>query len=143
VAVVLALGLLAPVPSAVAGDERSKWWLSEQGRAELGLSDEQSRALEAVFQSLLPRMRAEKQALDREDAALSRLMVEGADESAIGQAIERVEVARSAANKTRTWMLVRMYRVLSSEQRVKVQAMHERHMRERASRRPSDQAPRP
>jgi Spy/CpxP family protein refolding chaperone len=87
-------------------------------------------------------MRAEKQALDREDAALSRLMVEGADESAIGQAIERVEAARSAANKTRTWMLVRMYRVLSAEQRVKVQAMHERHLRERATHRPSDQAPR-
>jgi Spy/CpxP family protein refolding chaperone len=108
----------------------------------LGLSDEQSRALEAVFQSLLPRMRAEKQALDREDAALSRLMLAGAEDGVIGQAIDRVESARSAANKTRTWMLVRMYRVLSPEQRVKLQAMHERHVRERGNR-PSGGGPQP
>ena len=120
---VLAVLLLA-VPLS-AGDGRAKWWQSDWGRTELGLTDQQSRDLEAVFQSLLPRMRAEKETLDREQAALSALMVQGAPEREIGTAIERVEAARSAASKTRTWMLVRMYRVLSPEQRAKIQAMHE------------------
>lgn len=122
--------------------ERPKWWLSAQMRAELGLTDEQSQQIEDVFQSVLPRMRAEKEALDREDAVLSRLMVDGADERAIGHAIDRVEAARSAAGKTRTWMLVRMYRVLSPEQRAKVQAMHEQHQRRRDAR-PGSAADRP
>jgi Spy/CpxP family protein refolding chaperone len=122
--------VLAAAP-AVAGDDRSKWWVSAEGRAELGISEAQSRELEAVFQSLLPRLRAEKQALDREDATLTRLMAEGADETTLGPAIDRVEAARSAVSKTRTWMLVRMHRVLSPEQRVKLHAMHERRERER------------
>lgn len=127
---VLLACLLTAVP-ALAGEERSKWWISAAGRAELGISDAQSRELEAVFQSLLPRLRAEKQALDREDAELARLMAEGADEATLGLAIDRVETARGAVNKTRTWMLVRMNRVLSPEQRVKLQALHERRERER------------
>ena len=109
-----------------AGDERQKWWFSEWAKAELGLSEQQSREIEAVFQSLLPRMRAEKEAYDRENATLSKLMVDGASERAIGPAIERVEAARGAVSKTRTWMLVRMYRVLTPDQRVKLQAKHER-----------------
>lgn len=127
-AAALWLSVAAPLE---AGNDRSKWWLHPGTRAELELSDDQSRALEAIFQSTLPRMRAEKATLDREDARLSRLMREGADEQELALAIERVEAARSAANKTRTWMLVRMYRVLTPAQRVKLQAMHERQQRER------------
>ena len=129
----MAACLLAAWP-ALAGDERSKWWVSPESRAELGISDAQSRDLEAVFQSLLPRLRAEKQALDREDATLARLMAAETDEAALGAAIDRVEAARSAVNKTRTWMLVRMNRVLSAEQRVKVQALHDRRQREHRAR---------
>ncbi len=46
-----------------AADDRHKWWLSETSRAELGLSDQQSSDLDAVFQSVLPRMKAEKDEL--------------------------------------------------------------------------------
>ncbi len=138
----LLASLLAAAP-AWAGSERSKWWISAEGRAEIGISDAQSRELEAVFQSLLPRLRAEKQALDREDAELTRLMAEGADEAVLGPAIDRVEAARSAVNKTRTWMLVRMNRVLSPEQRVKVQALHERRERERGPAHGHSAPPRP
>lgn len=122
------------VALSASADERSKWWVSRESRAELGISDAQSAQLEAVFQSLLPRLRAEKQALDREDAELTRLMAESTDEAALGAAIDRVEAARSAVNKTRTWMLVRMNRVLTPEQRALLQAMHDRHQRERGAR---------
>ena len=118
--------LLLLAGAAAAGDERQKWWFSEWARTDLALSEAQSREIEAVFQSLLPRMRAEKEAYDLENAALSKLMMDGASERAIGPAIDRVEAARGAVSKTRTWMLVRMYRVLTPEQRVKLQARHER-----------------
>ncbi len=114
-----------------AADDRHKWWLSETSRAELGLSDQQSSDLDAVFQSVLPRMKAEKDELDRQDRALSALIAGPADEVSVALGIDRVERARAAANKTRTWMLYRMYRVLSPDQRVKVSAMHERFERER------------
>jgi Spy/CpxP family protein refolding chaperone len=129
-----AVSVLLGAGAASAGDERQKWWLSAWAKTDLGLSDDQSREIEGVFQSLLPRMRAEKEAFDKENAALSKLMVDGASERSIGPAIDRVEVARSAASKTRTWMLVRMYRVLTPEQRVKLQARHERWETERRAR---------
>ncbi len=116
---------------AAAADDRHKWWLSEKYRAELGLSDQQSSDLDAVFQSVLPRMRGEKDELDRQDRALSALLSGPSDEASVALGIDRVERARAAANKTRTWMLYRMYRVLSPDQRVKVAEMHERFERER------------
>jgi Spy/CpxP family protein refolding chaperone len=127
----VAAWLVVAGPAASAGDERQKWWFSDWARSDLGLTDQQSREIEAVFQSLLPRMRAEKELFDRENATLTQLMIAGAGETAIGPAIDRVETARSAVNKTRTWMLVRMYRVLTPEQRVKLQARHERREFER------------
>jgi Spy/CpxP family protein refolding chaperone len=124
--VAAAAWLLLVATGTATGQERQKWWLSDWAKADLGLTEDQSREIEAVFQSLLPRMRAEKEAFDRENAALSKLMLDGASERAIGPAIDRVETTRGAVNKTRTWMLVRMYRVLTPEQRVKLQARHER-----------------
>lgn len=119
------LAVLAPARG-TAEEPRQKWWFSDWAKSDLSLTDQQSAEIEAVFQSLLPRLRGEKEVLDWESAALSKLMVDGATEKAIGPAIERVEAARAAVSKTRTWMLVRMYRVLTPDQRVKLQAKHER-----------------
>jgi Spy/CpxP family protein refolding chaperone len=138
-----ALLVLVPASAALAGDERGKWWMAPSSKAELGLTDEQSRELEAVFQSMLPRMRGEWETLRREEAALSALMLENGNERAIGLAIDRVEAARSAAGKTRTWMLVKMYRVLTPEQRVKVQAMQEQRDRAHRQRMSGSGPPRP
>lgn len=108
-----------------------KWWLSEDGRAEFKITDQQSRDLEAVFQQLLPILKTNKTDLDREERALTLLLSAAtSNEATVMQAIERVETARSALSKTRTLMLYRMYRLLSAEQRAKVQAYHERKAQE-------------
>jgi Spy/CpxP family protein refolding chaperone len=130
VLLVLAVAGVLEQPTGAA-DDRHMWWMSETSRTELGLSPEQSRDLDAVFHSVLPRMKAEKDELDRQDRALSALLVGASDEATVAGGIERVERARAAANTTRTWMLYRMYRVLSPDQRVKVAAMHARVERER------------
>lgn len=113
-------------------EERHKWWLSDRVRAEVGLTAEQSNEIEAIFQSIVPRLRGEKEDLDRRELEVSRLMLDApGDEARVAQAVDQVEQARAAANKTRTLMLFRMYRVLSPEQRVKLRTFHERQQRER------------
>jgi len=57
-------------------------------KAEAGLTGDQSQQLEGIFQANLPKMRAEKEELDRQEKALSTLMTEAtADEAGIAQAM--------------------------------------------------------
>jgi Spy/CpxP family protein refolding chaperone len=132
----VALGYVASAAAASqSGEERFKWWQSDRVKAEAGLSDEQSAQLETLFQATLPKMRAEKEELDRQERELAALMSgAGDDESGVSQAIDRVEAARSRANKTRVLMLYRMYRVLTPDQRQKLEAIHERVKQSRRSR---------
>ena len=117
--------------AAGAGEDRAKWWLSDWAKTDLKLTEAQAQEIEGVFQSLLPRLRGEKELFDQENEALLKLMLDGASGRDIRPAIDRVEAARSAVNKTRTWMLVRMYRVLNPEQRVKLKERHDRWERDR------------
>ncbi len=124
--------LLAASDPVEANNDRHKWWLSEGVRAEIALSEQQSRDIEAIFQAMAPRLRAEKDELDRQEGLLAALMQDQAtDEATVTQAIARVERARSAMSTTRTLMLFRMNRVLSEEQRVKLAAYRERRERDR------------
>jgi Spy/CpxP family protein refolding chaperone len=122
---VLLMVLLASA-FAHANQHRVKWWHSDRVKVEVGLTDEQSNELEAIFQATLPRMRAHKEELDRQEQALSQLMTEATmAEADLGAAIDRVEAARTRASKTRTLMLYRMYRVMTPEQRLKLKALHD------------------
>jgi Spy/CpxP family protein refolding chaperone len=137
---ILVLLLLPAVASAQGAPsdsraERHKWWLSDDVKSEVGLTVPQSQELEAIFQSILPRLRASWEELDRLEQEVSRLMTDGStDEGRISVAIDRAETARASLNKTRTLMLFRMYRVLTPDQRVKLKSFHERRERERRSR---------
>jgi Spy/CpxP family protein refolding chaperone len=118
-------------PTAPDKNHSHKWWLSEGGRKEFGISDQQSRDLEALFQQVLPTLKANKTELDKQEKVLDKLLSEGgSSETIVAQAIDRVEAARSALSRTRTLMLYRMYRLLTPEQRAKVQAYYERKAQE-------------
>jgi Spy/CpxP family protein refolding chaperone len=132
---------LAP-GEALASQDRHKWWASERSKNEIGLSPQQSQELEAIFQSVLPQLRAAKTELDRLEQRVSQLLAEGtADEATFAQALERVEAARGTLNKTRTLMLFRMYKILSPDQRVKLRAIHERVETERRQRHGASPSP--
>ena len=127
-AAVLALLLcLAPGPSFAQG---FKWWHSDKFKEELQLSPDQITRIEETFQAALPQFRQHKQALDRLETELSRL-IDTADEAAVMQHADLVEAERSALSKARTLMLVRIRRVLTAEQRVKLAALHEEWERSR------------
>lgn len=108
----------------------SKWWQSERYRTELGLTADQSRRIEEVFQTTVPTLRAQKKAFDEAESEFTRLVERGNDAAVMEQVI-KVEASRGEINKTRALMLLRMRRSLTTDQWVKLGAMHQADSRER------------
>jgi|EndMetStandDraft_5_1072996.scaffolds.fasta_scaffold13578_2 Spy/CpxP family protein refolding chaperone len=107
--------------------KRHKWWRGEEARTDFGITEQQSKELEAIFQQTLPMLKAKKLDVDREEKILATLMAEASttNESKVVQAVEKVEAARSSLSRTFTMMQYRMFRLLTPEQRAKVQAYHD------------------
>ena len=124
----IAAVLLFAVPAVAQG---FKWWQSDLYKRELGLTSEQSRRLEDIFQAAVPNLRLQKKALDQAETEFERL-VERGDDGAVMEQVGRVEVARAELNKSRTMMLLRMRRVLTTDQWAKFTALHQASERERA-----------
>lgn len=121
-----ALVLLTSVMT-ISVSAQGKWWTSEQYKQRLGLTTEQTQRCEQIFQAMAPRLRAAKQALEREEARFSELLKRSdSPESKITEAIDTLEAARSEAGKIRTLMLYRMFTVLTPEQRALMEADHQR-----------------
>jgi Spy/CpxP family protein refolding chaperone len=112
-----------------------KWWADEPMRTELGITEQQSAAVEQLWQKTIPKLRELRERLDQLEAQLSQMILDASDEAVVMAQIEKVENTRAEANKARTQMLYRMNRVLTPDQRVKLKAMHDQR---EASRRGSD-----
>ena len=102
------------------------WWKSEPYRKELGLTTEQSDRIDKIWETSRPELRAEWDELSRLEAKLSRLIQSDAEEAVLSRQIDRVETARANANKTRSLMFVQMRKALTPDQRVRLDAIHER-----------------
>jgi len=102
---------------------RPKWWIDPQLRAQLGVTDQQSKAVDEVWQQTAPKLHDAWRRLDQLENALSQMIQDAADEATVVAQIEKVESTRAELNKGRTLMLYRMYKVLTPEQRAKVKAM--------------------
>ena len=101
-----------------------KWWQSDKYKKELGLTADQTRRVEDVFQKALPTLKVQKTALDEAEAKFERL-VERGDDATVMEQVNLVEAARADLNKTRTMMLLSMRKVLTREQWTKFNAMHQ------------------
>ncbi|HTM04824.1 MAG TPA: hypothetical protein VL173_15040 [Vicinamibacterales bacterium] len=117
-----ALWLVAVPASARA--QSGKWWMSDQYIHELGLTQDQSHRIEEIFQAALPNLRTQKKALDEEDKQFQAAMQRG-NYTAVMEQVDRLEAARAALNRSRTLMLVNMRRVLTVDQWIKLDAMHQ------------------
>jgi len=114
------------------GEHRVPWWKAPDTRTELGISDKQSKDIDDIFQETLPSLRAAKDELDKLDEAVTKLIKEGtADASIVAQKVAQAEQARASLTTKRTVMLYRMHRLLTPEQRAKLDAMFERREAER------------
>jgi Spy/CpxP family protein refolding chaperone len=102
-----------------------KWWQTERFKKELALTTEQISRIEGIYQTTEPLVRAQKQAIDRREEKLSKVIQDPkSDEAMLLQATDRLEAARNELSRTRTLMLFRIRRVLSDEQNIKINAMH-------------------
>ena len=98
--------------------QRHKWWESGDIKAELNITDEQSAAIEEVYQTARPNLRALTGTLSTEEKTLSLLIdADSAREADVTAQIDKVEAARGALGKERLLMVYRMHRELSIEQR--------------------------
>ena len=105
-------------------EHRMPWWKAAETRAQLGISDKQSNDIDAIFQETLPSLRAAKEDLDKMDDAVAKLIKEGtADIAVVSRQVAQAEQARANLTSKRTVMLYRMHRLLTPEQRAKLDAM--------------------
>lgn len=111
-----------------------KWWIDPDSRAELGITDKQSTDIEQIWQRSHAQRAESRDHLEKAEAVLEKMILEAADETAVKAQLDRVEAARSEANKSRVMMLYRINRILTHEQRVKLDAKAKA-MRERDGRR--------
>lgn len=125
-----------PVAASRTPDDRWKWWLYD--RAELGITDQQSKAINDIFEATIQGLRAARHELDRAEEELSRTIKEHtADIAVVSLQLDRVESARSQHNKMRTLMLYRIHALLTPEQRAKLQELRARQNPGRGDRPPS------
>jgi Spy/CpxP family protein refolding chaperone len=121
--------------------ERRKWWL--YSRAELGITDQQSKEINTIFESNLPKLRETRQETERAEEELSRTIKEHkADLATISLLIDRVESARSQHTKLRVLMLYRIDQKLSPDQRTKLEALRARQEAARKDKEPPPGHPR-
>ena len=125
-------GRSAGAPGAAQPQPRPKFWQEPKLRQEIGITDQQSAAIEQIFSSSIQSLRDARKDLDSLEAVLSKTIQENtADVFSVSQQVDKVEAARTAYNKARTLMLYRMNLVLSPDQRVKVKAMNDRYEEQR------------
>ena len=106
---------------------RWMWWRVAETKTELGITDQQAAEIDQIFQATVPALRAAKDELDKLDAEVAQVIKPAtADVSAVQQLVTRAEQARAKLTTTRTVMFYRMHRVLSPDQRAKLNAMFER-----------------
>jgi Spy/CpxP family protein refolding chaperone len=117
--------LLLLAPAAPVGAQSFAWWKSEQFQKEVGLTTEQCTRIDNIFQATLPKLRESKEELDKQEAKLSNLIAEAADEARVVRQVDRVEAVRASLNKMHTLMLLRERQVLTPEQLVKFKAAYE------------------
>lgn len=103
-----------------------KWWIDPKSRAELGITDQQSAAVDKVWQKSLPSLSEGWEKLRKLEEVLSKL-TDGNDEAAVIAQSDRVENLRAELRKGRTLMIYRMDKILTPDQRAKVKAMREQH----------------
>ena len=123
------VAMVAWIATLGAGQQGFKWWQSDQYKKELGLTAEQTRRMEEIFQKALPQLKAQKSALDEAEAKFERLVIDTnaarGDDVVVMEQINVVEAARADLNKSRALMLYGMRKVMTRDQWVKFTALHQ------------------
>ena len=123
-AALITLVVAAATALAAAGEQshrRHGWWQSTDVKALLDLTDEESATLDTIYRKALPKLHESMRRLNAEESTLSGLVGNmDIEEIDVTRQIDRMEATRSELSKTRILMLFRMYRVLTEDQRTRL-----------------------
>jgi len=109
-----------------------KWWQDAKFKTDLGLTADQCKRMEDVYQGVRPRMTSDKEGLDQLEKQLSEVISAGVlPEADVVKLIDQVETARAQLGKVRTLMIYRLRQLLTPDQRIKMRALHEAWEKER------------
>ena len=127
-------------PPAKAGDGRQggtrqgpppPWWTDVAIQKEIGLTPQQVKDIQKLFDATWPTLRKEWDQLRILQAELDGLIATGtADETAVKLKFRIVETYRSQTSEDRFMMNWRISRLLTAEQNRKLKAIQERHGRD-------------
>jgi Spy/CpxP family protein refolding chaperone len=110
---------------------RKPWWQDEASKKELGLTPEQAASIDQIYTSAKEELSGYWDAREREEKELDRLIAESKVEQwVVARQIDKVETQRSNFNKLRIMTLYRMHRMLTPDQRVKLQQIRDRDHRD-------------
>jgi Spy/CpxP family protein refolding chaperone len=129
--------LLLVATLAAQGAPQTKWWESPQTKARLGLTDDQARNIEQIYNGTLPERRRNTENAARLAAELEALLLRpDSTEQSVMELAERAAAAEALRSRARIIMLYRMYRVLTPVQRRQLEQMTPPHRRDGSSRPP-------
>src|SRR5262245_20639302 len=106
------------------------WWRDVQFQRDLSLTADQTARIETLFQSTIGALRSKKAELDQQEDELSRLIAGNADELVVSRQVDKVEAVRGNLNKMRTLQLLHIRQVLTPDQRMKLNKIHDQWERE-------------
>lgn len=111
------------------------WWSDDATRKEIGLTPDQVKQIDDIYNSAKDELAADRETLDRESKELDRLINESkAANWVVLRQIDKTETQRSNYNKLFFMMLYRIHQQLTPEQRVKVREISDRNRRARDGR---------
>lgn len=133
--VCLMLSSLTVLWATPADAQRFRWWMDDKFQRELAITPDQISRIDAVFQAAQPALRAQQRALSKLEDELSKMVLEAnIDESEVEHFVTKVEAARADLGRSRTMMIFRMRRILTSDQHVKLQKLFEQYEKDHRGR---------
>lgn len=106
---------------------RWKWWINPESRREIGISDAQSKQIDAIFEATFPAQRAKAREHRELEEVVSKMLKERtADVTTVAQQVEKLEKLEAELDTTRTIMLYRMNLVLTPDQLDRLEAFRKR-----------------
>jgi len=107
--------------------ERRPWWRNSRDMAEIGMTAEQSDAIDAIFHSEIEKMKPLRNAInDLERSLNATIRANVTDVAVFTRQVQKIESKRAELNTMRIVMLYRMRRVLTADQNARLQAMLDR-----------------
>ncbi|MBV8632573.1 MAG: Spy/CpxP family protein refolding chaperone [Silvibacterium sp.] len=121
-----------PLERAFHGGGPGRWWDDPNAAQQIGITDDQKKKMDEIFQQNKPRLIDLKAALEKQETIMHPLIeADQPDEAKILSQIDAIAQARAELEKANARMLLSIRTQLTPDQWKKVRAMAQAHMESR------------